>query len=88
MFVALRSHIAPYPVLYLLVMFPTRTHCSGSWQPPPVSALLLFLAQVSRPLPAGSEKGTAARELPCFSFLCVDSAGTCLLGAGVPDVSP
>lgn len=88
MFVALRSHITPYQILSLLIMFPTRTHCSGFWQLPPVRALLLFLAQVSQRLPAGSEKGSAARELPCFSFLCIDSAGTCLLGAGVPDVSP
>lgn len=82
---ALGSHIAPYQVLYLLIMFPTRTHCSGSWQPPPVSAVLTFLAQVSR-----QWGGQCCRRAAMVfsSLLSTDSAGSCLLGAGVPDVSP
>lgn len=88
MFVALRSHITPYQVLCLLIVFPTRTHVLGSCQPPPVTVLLLFVAQVYHPSPAVSEKGSTARALPCFPFFRIDSAGTCLLGAGVPDVSP
>lgn len=88
MLILLRSCVALYQVLLLLITLSSITLCSGPWQPPPVSMLLLFLAEVSWPVPAGSEKGGAARDLPCFSFLCTDSASTCLFRAGVPDVSP
>lgn len=53
-------------------LLPVR--CSCSW--------LKYLSPYQLAL-----RRTMLQELLCFSCLYIDSAGACLLGAGVPDVS-